>query len=156
MLLPRKRTSLKYPTPIRQLEDFQGVLDDGALFTIFTYDPLPEDVATRETVSVDGPEWSMNDYPSLMQAIGLQPRITCSSCSRGFKIKEGMKTCPFCGDILLAKDAFQRGTAPSYRPLRSIDIEKTKNEVGHGDPVRPDDPHDIKHDSEKIRPSTQR
>ncbi len=124
MLLPRKRTSLKYPTPIRQLEDFQGVLDDGALFTIFTYDPLPEDVATRETVSVDGPEWSMNDYPSLMQAIGLQPRITCSSCSRGFKIKEGMKTCPFCGDILLAKDAFQRGTAPSYRPLRSIDIEK--------------------------------
>ncbi|MCL4320883.1 MAG: hypothetical protein M1427_06545 [Candidatus Thermoplasmatota archaeon] len=40
--------------------------------------------------------------------------------------------------------------------LRSIDREKTKNDGGHGDRVRPDDPHDIKHDSQNTRESSEK
>ena len=41
ILLPKKRTSLRYPTVIRNLEEYQGILDDGSHFSIFDYDPLP-------------------------------------------------------------------------------------------------------------------
>ncbi len=54
ILLPKKRTSLKYPTVIRNLEEYQSILDDGSQFSIFDYDPLPPDVATQETIRSRG------------------------------------------------------------------------------------------------------
>ena len=151
MLLPKKRTSLQYSTLIRRLEGFQGILDDGAQFSIFEYDPLPEDVATQETVSVDGPEWSMNDYPSLMLRIGLKPSVSCAGCRRNMKVREGMKNCPWCGERIVLRDLYGVGISP----LRSIDRGKVENEGGHGDPTRADDPHDIYHDSKNTKESSE-
>jgi hypothetical protein len=125
ILLPKKRTSLRYPTVIRNLEEYQGILDDGSQFSIFDYDPLPPDVATQETVRFEGPSWSMNDYPSLMLSLGLSPRVECSNCEKNVRLREGTNNCPFCKSPLSVRDIYPTLSG------RSIE-DKKENEHPHG------------------------
>lgn len=136
LLLPKKRTSLQYPTLIRKLEGFQGILDDGTQFSIFDYDPLPQDVATQEIVTVEGPEWSMNDYPSLVLRIGLKPSVSCTGCSRSMRVREGMKNCPWCGAQVVLRDLYGAG----MYSLSSIDRGNSQNEGLHEGHLRPHEP----------------
>ena len=142
ILLPKKRTSLRYPTIIRKLEEYQGILDDGAQFSIFDYDPLPHDVATQETVRFEGPSWSMNDYPSLMLSVGLHPRVECPDCEKNIRLRDGIRKCPFCGSLLIVRDIYD---TPSGRSTE----RENKNEPSHGsretsqvDPLNVIDPLD--------------
>ncbi|MHB1708709.1 MAG: HNH endonuclease [Thermoplasmataceae archaeon] len=115
VLLPKKRTALRYPALISQLDDFQGILDDAASFVVFDYEKMPYDVATGEVVSVDGPEWSLSRYPNLMFSLGILPTVKCVNpeCNRPVRVREGQTTCPYCGNELILVDEAAPGTPPS-------------------------------------------
>ena len=104
ILLPKKRTRLRTPSLISQLNDFQGILDDSSSFVVFDYDPLPGDIATSDVVSFEGPEWSLNDYPNISLQLGIRPVIKCQNpeCNRPIRVWVGQTSCPYCGtDIWL-------------------------------------------------------
>ena len=147
LLLPKKRTALRYKTLIDKLQPYQFIIDNISGFELVDYSPLPSDIATGEVVTFGGPGWSINNYPSLMMNLGLFPMVTCSNekCNRPVRVRPGMATCPWCGTEVLLFDRSPPGLIRQFAygsvdtagggmgigPMGSIDRKEEGQNPGH-------------------------
>jgi len=142
-LLPKKRTALKYRTPIQDNCDYEHyILDNVSEFSIVHHSMLPEHLATKKTVTIDGPDFRPENFPIEAIRMGITPLIECPSCGRNLHMKSEKRKCPYCGEELILADSIALGT-PSVdyngkgegggaTPHRSIEKNSIKAEAGAG------------------------
>ncbi len=113
ILLPKKRTALKFRTPIEEECDKEHyILDNISSFEVVHHSLLPESLATGNTVSIEGPDFEPDNFPLESMKMGVQPVVECPNCEREFHARTSKLRCPFCKEEIQIVDRIAPGTPP--------------------------------------------
>ncbi len=111
ILLPKKRTALKFRTPIEEKSDREHyILDNISEFIVVHHDPLPESLASRRTISIEGQDFYPDNFPLESLKMGIQPMVECPNCGREFHARAPKQRCPFCKEYIQIADRIAQGT----------------------------------------------
>ena len=113
ILLPKKRTALQYRTPIQEKADREHyILDNISSFEVVHHHLLPDSLATKLTVSLEGPDFDTENFPLEALSMGIQPMVECPNCEREFHARAPKQRCPFCKEYIQIVDRIAPGTPP--------------------------------------------
>ncbi len=111
ILLPKKRTALKFRTPIEEECDREHyILDNISSFEVVHHRLLPSCLATGSTVSLEGPDFETDNFPLESMKMGIQPMVECPNCGREFHARSSKQRCPFCKESIQIVDRIAPGT----------------------------------------------
>ena len=132
ILLPKKRTALKFRTPIEEECDKEHyILDNISSFEVVHHSLLDESLATGRTVSLEGPDFEPDNFPLESMKMGVQPVVECPNCEREFHARSSKIRCPFCKEEIQIVDRIAPGTpaidydGTARYPLTPLSIEET-------------------------------
>ena len=132
ILLPKKRTALKYRTPIEEECDREHyILDNISSFEVVHHRLLPSYLATGSTVSLEGPDFETDNFPLESMKMGIQPMVECPNCGREFHARTSKQRCPFCKESIQIVDRIAPGTpsidydGTATYPAPPLSIEET-------------------------------
>jgi hypothetical protein len=111
ILLPKKRTALETRTPIQEAcnrETF--ILDNISEFETVHHSTLPPELATSQTVAIDGPDFSSSLFPLELLSMGIRPLVKCPECERSFHAISPRQSCPICKEEISLTDKIAKGT----------------------------------------------
>ena len=137
ILLPKKRTALKYRTPIEEECDKEHyILDNISSFEVVHHTLLEENLATGRTVSIEGPDFEPDNFPLESMKMGVQPVVECPNCDREFHARTSKLRCPFCKEEIQIVDRIAPGTPPvnydgsGRSGVPPLSIEETSGNAG--------------------------
>ena len=138
ILLPKKRTALRFRTPIERNTDLEHyILDNKSEFWIVHHPLLPVNLATGNTVSFEGPDFDRDSFPRESMNMGIEPLVECPNCNKVFHSRTPTRRCPFCKEEITIMDKVAPGTPP-------IDYE---NAGGGGEHPMPRSSEDLRQSS---------
>ncbi len=155
ILLPKKRTALKFRTPIQEEADLENyILDNISEFKVVHHSKLPPDLATGLTVSIEGPDFQPDHFPLEFLKMGIEPEIECPECGRIFHAHAARVRCPFCKSDFIVADRIAQGTpkidydgtATLPPPPLSIESPESTGRSGVGSKIHD---HESDHGSKK-------
>ena len=111
ILLPKKRTALQFRTPIEEKADKEHyILDNISSFEVVHHPLLPDELATKLTISIEGPDFNPENFPLESLKMGIQPMVECPECGREFHARATKQKCPFCKEDIIIADRIAPGT----------------------------------------------
>ncbi len=111
ILLPKKRTALQFRTPIEEKADKEHyILDNISSFEVVHHALLPDELATKLTISIEGPDFNPENFPLESLKMGIQPMVECPECGREFHARATKQKCPFCKEDIIIADRIAPGT----------------------------------------------